>query len=108
LVRQQKYAEPILRESLATLRKNQPETWEAFRARALLGAALLGRRKYAEAEPHLVQGCRGMEKLEKSQGHKPHGLSEALERLVQLYDAWDKPDEAAKWREEREKMKEQP
>jgi hypothetical protein len=25
-------------------------------------------------------------------------LAEALERLVQLYDAWNKPDEAAKWR----------
>jgi hypothetical protein len=23
-----------------------------------------------------------------------------LERLVQLYDAWGKPDEAAKWRKE--------
>ena len=23
---------------------------------------------------------------------------EALERLVQLYDAWGKPEEAAKWR----------
>jgi len=22
----------------------------------------------------------------------------SLERLVELYDAWDKPDEAAKWR----------
>jgi hypothetical protein len=25
-------------------------------------------------------------------------LSEAAERLVQLYDAWGKPDEAARWR----------
>jgi hypothetical protein len=27
-------------------------------------------------------------------------LTEALERLVQLYDAWVKPAEAAKWRQE--------
>jgi hypothetical protein len=27
-------------------------------------------------------------------------LTEALERLVQLYDAWGKPQEAAKWRRE--------
>jgi hypothetical protein len=26
----------------------------------------------------------------------------ALERLVQLYDAWGKPDEAARWRQELE------
>lgn len=25
-------------------------------------------------------------------------LTEALERLVQLYDAWGKPDQAAEWR----------
>jgi hypothetical protein len=110
LVQQQKYAdaEPILRESLAVLQKNHPETWETFRAQSLLGAALLGRQKYAEAEPHLVQGYQGLKRLEKSQGHKPHDSPEALERLVQLYDAWDKPDEAAKWRKEQETMKEQP
>ena len=33
-------------------------------------------------------------------------LRAALERLVQLYDAWGKPDEAAKWRKELEKAKE--
>ena len=38
-------------------------------------------------------------------------LIEALERLVQLYDARNKPDEAAKWRKELEaqrKAAEQP
>jgi hypothetical protein len=29
-------------------------------------------------------------------------LSESAERLVQLYDAWGKKDEAAKWRKELE------
>jgi len=29
----------------------------------------------------------------------------ALERLVQLYDAWGKPDQAAKWRQELEAAK---
>jgi hypothetical protein len=33
---------------------------------------------------------------------------DALERLAQLYDAWGKPDEAAKWRTELEKTKERP
>ena len=27
-------------------------------------------------------------------------LTEALERLVRLYEAWDKPEWAAKWRKE--------
>jgi hypothetical protein len=32
-------------------------------------------------------------------------LSAALERLVRLYEAWSKPDEAAKWRTEWEAVK---
>jgi hypothetical protein len=32
-------------------------------------------------------------------------LTEALGRLVQLYDAWGKKDEAAKWRKELEEAK---
>jgi hypothetical protein len=34
-------------------------------------------------------------------------LTEALERLVQLYDAWNKPDESAEWRMRLETMKRQ-
>ncbi len=33
-------------------------------------------------------------------------LSEAIRRLVDLYTAWDKPEEAAKWREKLEEDKE--
>jgi hypothetical protein len=32
-------------------------------------------------------------------------LAEALERLVQLYDAWGKPDQATRWRRELESEK---
>jgi hypothetical protein len=32
-------------------------------------------------------------------------LAEALRRLVDLYTAWDKPDEAAKWQAELEAIK---
>jgi serine/threonine protein kinase/tetratricopeptide (TPR) repeat protein len=112
LVRQQKHAdaEPFLRESLALLEKLKPEDWETFRTQSLCGAALLGQRKYADAEPHLVRGCHGMagwaDRLGPSHGsftRKP--LTEALERLVQLYDAWGKPDEAVRWRKELEGMK---
>jgi hypothetical protein len=35
-------------------------------------------------------------------------LTAALERLVQLYDAWGKPDQAARWRPEREKLPKPP
>jgi eukaryotic-like serine/threonine-protein kinase len=110
LLQQKKYAdaEPILRESLAILQKEEPEVWETLRTQSLLGGAVLGQQNYAAAEPHLVQGYQGMKKTEKSRGTRHFGptpeqrLAESLERLVQLYDAWGKPDEAAKWRKELE------
>ena len=48
-----------------------------------------------------------MKKLEKDPAHNSRkaarrNLAEALEKLVQLYDAWGKPDEAVKWRTELE------
>jgi serine/threonine protein kinase/tetratricopeptide (TPR) repeat protein len=108
LLGQQKYveAESILRESLAISQGKQPEDWKTFWTQALLGAALLGQHKYAEAEPLLVQGYQGMNQSEKDLGNRHHNtstrenLTDALERLVQLYDAWGKPEEAARWRTE--------
>ena len=35
-------------------------------------------------------------------------LTEALERLVQLYDAWGKADQAAEWRAKLEAQKGEP
>jgi hypothetical protein len=32
-------------------------------------------------------------------------LTEALERLVQLYDTWGKPEQAAAWRAKRDQAK---
>ena len=69
---------------------------------------LLGQQKYAAAEPLLRNGYEG---LRRTQGGivrevKDATLRGALERLVQLYDAWGKPDEAAKWRKELDKAKE--
>jgi serine/threonine protein kinase len=37
--------------------------------------------------------------------HDRDCLDAALEGLVELYDAWGRPDEAAKWRKELEKTK---
>jgi hypothetical protein len=110
LIQQQKYAdaEPVVRESVDLLQRNFPETWDRFRAQSLLGAVLLGEQKYAEAELHLVEGYQGMNKLAKDSRQKNHNptdrlnLAEALERLVQLCEATNRPEEAAKWRAELE------
>jgi hypothetical protein len=73
----------------------------------MLGGALLGQKKYADAEPLLLAGYEGMKQRE--QTIPPQGqvrLPEALDRLIELYTATDKPDEVKKWRAERAKYPE--
>jgi eukaryotic-like serine/threonine-protein kinase len=90
--------EPLLREALAIREKAQPDAWSTFNSKSLLGGALLGQKKYAEAEPLLLAGYRGMKEREaKIPPESKDRLTEALEHLVQLYDSWGKRDEAAKW-----------
>jgi serine/threonine protein kinase len=109
LLSQKKHAEaePLLREYLALCEAKLPVRWELFRLRWLLGAALLGQKKYAEAEPLLKDGYRG---LKQHQAQMPAAmrqrrLVEALERLVELYEATGNADEAARWRKEVEAVK---
>jgi hypothetical protein len=94
-------AETLLRESLSIRQKNEPESWFTFEAQSLLGGALMGQQRYAEAEPVMLLGYEGLKgrapKLRPPDAEA--GLREAQDRLVQLYDAWGRPDEAAKWRE---------
>ena len=108
LLRQGKWieAEAELRECLALRQKYRPDEWTTFNTHSMLAAALLGQQKYADAEPLLLQGYEGMK--QRTAQIPPQGkirLAEALERLIQLYTAWDKPDEARKWFAELEALK---
>ncbi len=103
LLHQKKWtdAEPLLRECLAIREKTQPDVWSTFDTKSRLGGALLGQKKYADAEPLLLAGYEGMKKREaKIPAQGKIRLTEALERLVQLYEAMDKKDDGAKWRKE--------
>jgi tetratricopeptide (TPR) repeat protein len=94
-------AETALRACLAIREKKEPAAWTTFNTRSLLGAALLGQKKYPEAEPHLLQGYEGLKREAKMTPlNKQVRSREALERLVRLYDGWGRPKEAAKWRKE--------
>ena len=101
LIQQGKWteAEPILRECLVVREKLQPDEWTTFTTRSLLGGSLLGQKKYAEAEPLIVSGYEGMKAREAKipPPGKPR-LTDAAERVVQLYEAWGKKDKAAEWR----------
>ena len=98
-------AEPVLRDCLAIRQKKMPDDWRTFNTQSLLGAALLGQKNYTEAEPRLRDGYAGMRDRETH--IPPNGkvrLTEAVERLVKLYEALDKPIDAAKWRKELEEL----
>jgi tetratricopeptide (TPR) repeat protein len=99
-------AEPLLRECLAIREKSQPDAWTTFNTQSTLGGALLGQKKYAEAAPLLLKGYEGMKAREKTIPQVGGGelrIPEALDRLIELYTATDKPDEVKRWRAERAK-----
>lgn len=99
-------AELKLRECLAIRQKTQPDDWTTFDTKSMLGEALLDQNKYADAEPLLLSGYEGMKQREARvpAPDKAH-LTKALERLVHLYAAWPKKDNAARWRKELEATK---
>ncbi len=102
-------AEPLLRECVAIREKTMPDDWRTFNARRLLGSALLGQKKYTEAEPLLLKGFEGMKQREKSIPRSDGGekrIPEALDALIELYTAMNKPEEVKKWQAERAKYPE--
>jgi tetratricopeptide (TPR) repeat protein len=108
LLHQKKWAdaEPVLRDCLAIRAKQIPDSWLTFNTQSLLGGALLGQKKYAETEPLLLEGYEGMKTREQTipkQGGGELHIPEALNQLIELYTAINKPDEAKKWRAERAK-----
>jgi serine/threonine protein kinase/tetratricopeptide (TPR) repeat protein len=97
-------AESAVRECLALREQAEPNSWATFEAKSLLGGALLGLGKYAEAEPLLRAGYDGLKEREGEVPPAAKGrLAEAADRLVELYTALGKPDGAARWRTERGK-----
>jgi tetratricopeptide (TPR) repeat protein len=104
-------AEPVLRECLALREKlakhpvKGAEGAAAFNSmqvvvmKSLLGAALLGQEKHAEAEPLLLASYAAYaEKLESLRPMAKKQLAETIQRLVQLYDATGQKEKAAEWR----------
>src|SRR5262249_10866207 len=89
-----------------TPRRRPQELNKNAHARSMLGRALLGQKRRTEAEPLLVQGYEGMkQRAAKIPIHGKPSLAAALERLVALYDASAKPEQAARWRGELERVK---
>jgi tetratricopeptide (TPR) repeat protein len=100
LRRQQRFAEaePLYRECLASRETNCPNAWYTHYTRAMLGATLLGKRKFDEAEPLLISGYEGMREREGSIRDRNKVLAETLQNMVQLFEATSRPEQTAEWR----------
>ncbi len=99
-------AELLFRACLPIREKEQPNSWMTFNTRTRLGAALLGQQKYAEAEPLLLQGYEGLKQREAEiPASQMVSLTDAVNWLIKLYDAWGQKDKADEWRKKREPAK---
>lgn len=99
-----KEAEPLLHESMAIREKAEPDKWTTFNVQSSLGGALLGQKKYAEAEPLLLAGYEGLKQREAAiPAQRKIRLAEAADRLVELYTATGKAEELKQWQAERAK-----
>jgi lipopolysaccharide biosynthesis regulator YciM len=112
LMRQKKYAdaEALLRPRLKDREHEEPDSWTTCNTRSMLGEALLGQKKYADAEPLLLAGYEGLKKREETipASHRSQRITEAVERLVRLYDGWGKQGEAQAWRKKLPAQEKQP
>ncbi len=89
-------AGPLLRESLELRRRALPPGhWLIAASESALGACAVAGRRFSEAESLLLHGYEG---LRTSLGDAHERTIEARLRLVNLYEAWGRPDRAAAYR----------
>jgi eukaryotic-like serine/threonine-protein kinase len=102
-------AESPLRECLAIQESRQPDRWSTFNTRSVLGGAILGQKRYDEAEPLLRDGYEGMvRRADKIPLHDRGRVREALDRLIALAEATNRADDARAWKAERAKWSADP
>jgi eukaryotic-like serine/threonine-protein kinase len=108
LLAQSKYAEAeqVLSDCLSIREEKEPDNWLTFNSMSVLGASLLGQKKYMDAEPLLLKGYEGMKQRAANipSNGRPR-LTEAIRRVVQLYEATGQQEKAEKWRTELEMAK---
>lgn len=92
-------AEAVLRQGLEIQQATLPaDHWRLAVARSELGACLTALGRFSEAEPLTVDGYR---RLTETHGPDHARTSSALEWVVELYVAWDRPEEAEAYRTRR-------
>ena len=88
--------EPYLQEAVAVRKRTTPPgDAGTAHASSILGECLTAQRRFAEAEPFLVNGYND---LKAKLGDQNRRTVDARERLAKLYDDWNKPEQAAQFR----------
>jgi serine/threonine protein kinase/tetratricopeptide (TPR) repeat protein len=97
---QAREAQPLLEESLHMHRSLFPgRNWRTAKIESILGGCLTALGKYDDAEPLVLSSY---ETLHAPRWAPPAQTSKSLDRVVQLYEAWGKPEQAAMWRNQRD------
>jgi serine/threonine protein kinase/tetratricopeptide (TPR) repeat protein len=88
--------EPLLHEATAMLQDRLPAGhWRTALAESELGACLIALGRYGEAEAPLLQGH---EIVRTRFGAEDSRTKRTAEYLVRLYEAWSRPEDAARYR----------
>jgi len=95
-----KEAEPLLQESLALRQKHLPAGhWAIASSKSLLGATLLGLKRYEEAEENLLMAYAGLtDPRAKLPENEIENVQHTVKRLMALYTAMNKPVRVAEWK----------
>ncbi len=82
-------AESLLREALdAGNRYMVKDSWVLAEVKGALGECLMAQKRYAEAEPLLIESY---ESFKQSQVEQSFRIKEARDRLAAMYERWNKP-----------------
>ncbi len=93
-------AEALLQACRPVLERTFPGRTVTLNACSLAGEVLLAQKRFSDAEPLLVQSIEQLlarESANPGRGREIYRQA-AGDRILQLYEAWGKPDEATRWR----------
>jgi len=86
-------AERLQRRAIAVYLKSlKPDHWMVHRSRSHLGVCLTKLKRYREAEEQLLMAYAG---LKAARGESHELTRRTVSRLIELYEAWGKPEQAA-------------
>jgi tetratricopeptide (TPR) repeat protein len=92
-------AETNLRESLALYLTQQSQEARTAQVKSLLGEALVKLERYDEAESLLIDACTALaeHKSQLAEEDRESQLRRSVERIIELYQRWGRPDDVKKW-----------